>query len=76
MEDLEDTTDSVEGFLLTSGLLDASDGDSDGLLGGSCGIWADGLRGGRDGTAFLAGLPGSDGGGASLPLPFTPLHAG
>lgn len=61
-EDLVDTTDSVDCFLLISGLADVFEGVSEGLLGGNCGDGPDGCLGGSLGAAFLAGRLGIVGG--------------
>lgn len=69
IDDLVDITDSVDCFLLISGLPERFEGVSDGLLGGSCGDGPDGCLGGSLGAVLLAGLFGIVGGARST----TPL---
>jgi hypothetical protein len=58
IEDLVDNTDSLDCFLLTSGLADVSEG----VLGGNCGAGPDGCLGGNLGAALLVGRFGIVGG--------------
>lgn len=62
IEDLVDTTDSLDCFLLISGLPDMFEGVSEGLLDGNCGTAPDGCLGGSLGAALLAGRFGIIGG--------------
>ena len=75
IEDLVDTTDSLDCFLLTSGLPDMFEGVSEGLLGGNCGAGPDGCLGGSLGAALLAGRFGITG-GIRLTTPFISPVAG
>lgn len=70
IEDLVDTTDSLDCFLSTSGLADMFEGVSEGLLGGSCGAGPEGCLGGSLGAALLAGRFGIIG-GVRLTMPST-----
>jgi hypothetical protein len=58
IDDLVDMTDSLDCFLLASGLVDVSDS----VLGGSCGAGPDGCLGGNLGAALLVGRVGIVGG--------------
>jgi hypothetical protein len=58
IDDLVDIVDSLDCFLLTSGLADVSEG----VLGGNCGAVPDGCLGGNFGAALLAGRFGIVGG--------------
>ena len=62
IDDLVDITDSLDCFLLMSGLADMFEGVSEGLLGGNCGDGPDGCLGGNLGAAFLTGRLGIVGG--------------
>lgn len=75
IEDLVDTTDSLDCFLSTPGLPDMFEGVSEGLLGGSCGAGPDGCLGGSLGAALLTGRFGITG-GVRLTSPFTSPAAG
>jgi hypothetical protein len=58
IDDLVDITDSLDCFLLMSGLVDIPEG----VLGGNCGAGPDGCLGGNLGAALLAGRVGIVGG--------------
>jgi hypothetical protein len=58
IDDLVDITDSLDCFLLISGLAYVSEG----VLGGNCGAGPDGCLGGNLGAALLAGRFGIVGG--------------